>query len=267
MTTLSLTPEQQQLRDRYLILKREFSELFALRNEIVSHDIPFLTSLYLELIGRKLYEVYCLSVELSKLKQRLSLLQAYINRNEIPDLQEVDSKIEVLFTDYQRKIDQEAQNLVAAREFLKNGTFLSEEETSELKNIYRTIVKRLHPDINPGLTEEQKELFLKAQIAYQLPDISTLRIILVSLDMGNQETTREYNLTEIVQKLSENVNRLKEQTDKLNKEFPCIYRENLKDEVWIKSEQDNADDEMKILKTEIEKYKQYVILLEEWKPA
>lgn len=265
-SSIDLTPEQKELRDRYETLKREFSELFALKNEMLSHDAPFLTSLYLELIGRKLYEVYCLHVELSKLKQRMSLLQAYVNRNEFPDLATVEKKIEMQFAQYQKKIEQEAQHLAAAREYLK-GSFLTVEEAKELKTIYYTVVKRLHPDINPDLTDDQKELFVKAQAAYELLDINTLRIILLSLDMGKSEIHKEFNLEEIVKKLTENVNTLSQQISALKQDFPHIFSEKLKDEVWVKAEQEKADKEIETYKTEIEKHKQYVTLLEEWKPA
>lgn len=266
ITTLELTAEQKELRARFNTLKKEFSELFALKNEMLSHKGPFLTSLYLELIGRKLYEHYCLKVELSKLKERMTLLQVYINRNESPDLQAVDEKIEILFSEYQKKIEEEAQNLAAAREYLTNGKFLSDEEVKELKSLYYTIVKWLHPDINPDLTEEQKELFVKAQAAYELLDLNTLRLILVSLEIGKLYVTDSLNLEEMVEKLIKNIDGLKAQIDKMNLEFPFIFKEKIHNQEWVKSEQKEIQKEIDALIVEIEKYKQYVILLEEWKP-
>ncbi|MHB9055135.1 MAG: J domain-containing protein [Paludibacteraceae bacterium] len=265
-TSVDLTNQAKELRSRYGELKKEFSELFALKNEMLAHDAPLLTSLYLELIGRKLYEVYCLSVELSKLKQKMTLLQAYVNRNEAPDLKKVEQQIENQFEEYQKRIEQEAQQLAAAREYL-NGPFLTDEETKELKGIYYTIVKRLHPDINPDLTDDQKELFYKAQSAYDLLDINTLRVIMVSLDIGTTDSVEGLDLEVTVKKLSENVSNLKQQIDSLKKEFPFVLREKIADDNWVKSEQENADKEAEKYKTDIEKYKQYVTLLEEWKPA
>ena len=60
---------------------------------------------------------------------------------------------------------------------------------------------------------------------------------------------------------------LKKQIDALKQEFPHVFSEKLKDEDWVKKQQENADKEIENFKTEIEKYKQYVTLLEEWKPA
>lgn len=265
-STLDLTPEQKELRRRYKLLKREFSKLFTLKNEMISHKLPFLTSLYLELIGRKLYEIYCLNVELSKLKRRMTLLQAYVNRNEAPNLAKVDQEIEIQFAKYQKKIEEEAENLAAARKLLTSATFLTEEETKELKELYYSIVKRLHPDINPNLSEEDKDLFVKAQVAYELLELQTLRMIFLSLDLTNKSEIADYNLKKMVEKLAANIEKLRSQIDKLNNSFPFIYKEKLLDEKWVKSKQDEADKQIETIKIEIEKHKTYVTLLEEWKP-
>ena len=90
---------------------------------------------------------------------------------------------------------------------------------------------------------------------------------MISLDIGKKEDSEEYNLAEKVKKLAENVSVLTNQIDALNREFPYVLREKLSDEAWIKAEQEDADKQLETYKTEIEKYKQYVILLEEWKPA
>lgn len=266
ITSIEITPENKELRARYEMLKREFSELFSLKNEMISHDLPYLTSLYLELIGRKLYEVYCLSLELSILKQRMTLLQAYVNRNEVPDVKAVDKIINVQFAEYQNRIEEEAKKLAAARDYLLKGSLLSEEETKELRTIYFMIVKRLHPDVNPNLNEKDNELFIKAQAAYEMLDLDSLRLILISLDLDNPPPVEAYKLEEMVEKLTENVRELQSQIDKLNLEFPFILKEKLINEEWVKSELESAQKEIEAYKIEIEKYKKYVILLEEWKP-
>ena len=128
------------------------------------------------------------------------------------------------------------------------------------------IVKRLHPDVNPNLNEKDNELFIKAQAAYEMLDLDSLRLILISLDLDNPPPVEAYKLEEMVEKLTENVRELQSQIDKLNLEFPFILKEKLINEEWVKSELESAQKEIKANKIEIEKYKKYVILLEEWKP-
>ncbi len=59
------------------------------------------------------------------------------------------------------------------------GTFLTDDETAELKKLYRSIVKSLHPDLNPDLTDAQITLFHNAVNAYENGDIQAIRAIAV----------------------------------------------------------------------------------------
>ena len=70
-----------------------------------------------------------------------------------------------------------------------------------------------------------------------------------------------------VAKLEENVTKLSNQITALEKQFPFSFREKLADEEWIDSEQAVLDKEIAELELEKEKYAEYLILLEEWKPT
>lgn len=48
-------------------------------------------------------------------------------------------------------------------------------EAAELKRLYHIIVKRLHPDLNPDTSDDEKELFAQAQSAYKNGDIDLMR--------------------------------------------------------------------------------------------
>ena len=59
--------------------------------------------------------------------------------------------------------------------------FLSQEEGKLLKKLYRNIVKVLHPDINPNVTEEKIQLLNQAVTAYKNGNLKTLEIIAVMM--------------------------------------------------------------------------------------
>lgn len=264
--SIDLSNERKKRHARYERLCKEFSELFIQKNKMLSHDEPFLTALYLKKIGVKLYEVYCLNVELSQLKLRLSLMQAYVNRNEQINSQQVDNEVERAFSEYKQKIEEEARRIASATEFLK-GSFLSLEDSRQLKQIYYTIVKRLHPDVNPNLSEEMKDLFVKAQVAYELCNLDALKEVLLVLDIkGDKIDVSIPDLEKRVEQLQKNVNMLNTQIEQLKATFPFMHEQNLSDEDWIKSQRESADCDIDLLNKEIEKYKEYISLLEEWKP-
>lgn len=263
---IDLTPEYKMLQMQYDVLKKEFTELFAQKNDMLSQEEQVLTALYLTAVGQKQHQKYCLTVEIKMIIQRISLFQAYFNRNEKPDLATIEQKMEKQFAEYQQKIATEAKRIAVAKAFLKDG-FLSESEVKKLKEVYRLIVKKLHPDINPLVTEQEQDLFVKAQAAYDLCDLPTLNAILLSLEMSaSTEVVATIDLKAQVMTLDEHVSKLKDVITKLEKQFPFSYREKLADEAWIAAENQQLDADMEALTLEKKKYSDYIILLEEWKP-
>ncbi len=266
-TSLELTADSKILQKRYSELKKSFSELFLQRQNMLQHEEPLLAALYLQKVGQKQYEAFCLNIELAKLKQEMSLLQAYINRNEKPNIRAVNAEIEILFKAYQEQIETEAQRLSMATEFLKSK-FLSPEETQKVKEIYYIIVKRLHPDLNPNLPESYKELLVKAKIAYDMLDLPTLHEILLKLNLDEylSGSIALPDLQEIVIKLEKNITKLTQQITELNEKFPFMYKVNLFNDEWIKNTNEETEKQISELKAEIEKTQTYVTLLKEWQP-
>lgn len=264
--SLELHPETKLLREVHDELKKQFSELFMQKQNMELHEKPLLIALYLQKIGYKEYNLYRLNVELAKLKQRLALMQAYVNRSEKPHIEKVNKEIEIQFAEYQKKIDQDAHQLAAANDFLE-GDFLSPEEVKKLKEIYYIIVKRLHPDINSDLSDEMKELFVQARTAYDLSDFGMLQQILLLLDNKQmKEEVMPTDLQDAVKKLKKNVKLLNDHLEKLNMQFPFTREKDLENEEWLTTEHDRLDKEIETVNKGIEKYKNYVTLLEEWKP-
>ena len=265
---IDLTKEQKLLNAQCELLKREFAELFARKNDMLSFEESLLTALYLNSIGRKQYQLYCLGVEISMIKQRIYLIQAYLNRNENPDKTLIDAEINRRFVEYKQKIEAESQRLSAAVDYLKSE-FLSVEESKKIREVYRIIVKRLHPDINPGITVYEKELFVKAQAAYELNDLNVLNEILLSIDLDNTDNSLIVSpilMKEFVEKMEDNVGRLKNQIEELDKRFPFNLKEQLYDEEWITLEQKKLDQKIAILLKEKGKKNEYLIMLGLWKP-
>lgn len=263
---IDLTQEYKMLQMRYDILKKEFTELFAQKNDMLGQEENVLTALYLTLVGQKQHQKYCLTVEIKMLIQRINLFQAYFNRNEYPDKQEIDKIIEIKFLEYKNKIADEAKRIALAKAFL-NLDYLSDSDVKKLKEVYRLIVKKIHPDINPYLTENEKDLFVKAQAAYDLCDLTTLNAILLTLDLNASTiAVKPIDLKTQVATIEEHVSKLKDLIAKLEKQFPFTYREKLADEEWIAAEQKLLDSDIEQLNIEKKKYSEYILLLEEWKP-
>ena len=267
MPDIDLTPEQRQLRESYQRLKQEFADLFLHHQEMTVHERPTLIAIYLQLVGQKQFEVFCLQTECSRLKRKMELLQIYVNRNETPDIASVDNKLEVEFKEYSRQIINKAEQLAQANAFL-SAPLLSKEETEQIKKLYYNIAKILHPDVNPDATDYEKNLFIKAQLAYEQLNLEELKQIMMLIELKDEKTSfsNEKSLAQIVSDLQNNVNTLKLKIENLESAFPFIHREHLKDEAWIKEQNESCEETIKSFNEAIEKYKTYITLLEEWKP-
>lgn len=111
------------------------------------------------------------------------------------------------------------------------------------KELYRKIIKKLHPDVNPNVTEREKELFRKATEAYEKGDIATLQEIYDEI-FGNAEGTkpgRELTYEELValkEKLEARIRSLQYEIEKIKTEFPYIQKELLDNPEELKEKQE-----------------------------
>jgi hypothetical protein len=268
-TLPDLTEQYKTLTLKLDLLKKEFSELYSLKNEMLTHRERFLTALYLDMIGSKQYQKYCITVEIAMIKQRIEMIQSFLNRNEQPNLKAIEREINKRFAEYQKKIEEEAQRIADADAYLKTS-YLPEDEVKKLKEVYRVIVKKLHPDINPNTTELQKDILVKAQSAYDLCDLHTLNQILITLNIGNNATDKHnvepIILEKFVAQLEVNVSKLKKQVEELQNRFPFIYESRLTDNEWIKNEQRDLEVEIITLTKERQDLSEYILALKTWKP-
>jgi methyl-accepting chemotaxis protein len=94
--------------------------------------------------------------------------------------------------------------------------------------LYRKIVKILHPDLNPDLTEAQKELFYHAVAAYESGDLQTLQVICEMLsdpeDLDCSETTM-VRLAHEKERLRKLLNALLEEIGQIKSQFPFTVKE------------------------------------------
>lgn len=109
---------------------------------------------------------------------------------------------------------------------------LSDEDNKELKKLYRKIVKALHPDINPDVSEAQVQLFDNAVSAYKSGDLETLRII--GEMVGNNPLPEQHKdamaqLVEERERLQGLLKSIRESIDNIKSEYPYTMKDILED--------------------------------------
>ena len=269
-SSIDISPRKKQLKEEYERLQLEYAALVADRDELENSEGPRLTALYMETVGQLQYEVLVLQYEIALLKQKRDLLQAYKNRGEKADLNYVDEQVETTAKTYNENIQREEEKIKQAKAYIEEQKEEEkknqEDEKRELRNLYRKLVHRLHPDLHPEQTEWEKELFLKVQDAYEKGDLERLRELAQQLEAGmpadavNNETTEEWE--ERVNQLKEEIAKIREEIEKILQEFPFTYRERLNNPEWIAQTQDMLRKEIPELEKEKIRLEKIVNIME-----
>lgn len=268
--SIDISPRKKQLKEEYERLQLEYADLVAERDELENSEGPRLTALYMEAVGQLQYEVLVLQYEIALLKQKRDLLQAYKNRGEKADLNYVDEQVEATAKTYNENIQREEEKIKQAKAYIEEQKEEEkknqENEKRELRDLYRKLVHRLHPDLHPEQTEWEKELFLKVQDAYEKGDLEKLRELAQQLEAGmpadavDNETTEEWE--ERVNQLKEEIAKIREEIEKILQEFPFTYRERLNNPEWIAQTQDMLRKEISELEKEKIRLEKIVNIME-----
>ena len=269
-SAIDISPRKEQLKEEYERLQLEYAALVAERDELENSEEPRLIALFMEAVGQLQYEVLVLQYEIALLKQKRDLLQAYKNRGEKADLNYVDEQVEATAKTYNENIQREEEKIKQAKAYIEEQKEEEkknqEDDKHELRNLYRKLVHRLHPDLHPEQTEWEKELFLKVQDAYEKGDLERLRELAQQLEAGmpadavDNETTEEWE--ERVKQLKEEIVKIREEIARILQEFPFTYRERLNNPEWISLTQDILRQEIAELKKEKTRLEKIVSIME-----
>jgi hypothetical protein len=250
--TPAITTENQELTKELERLNLEFLDLFARHREMVDNESVILTSLYLEKLGLLQLELLEKQTESARLKMKMDLIQAASNRDEKPDLKAIETIINKRLHNYYAEIQLQSAALNVAKEVLSH--LISPEEYQKLKEIFRVLCKRLHPDLNPNQTEEEKDLFIKVKAAYDLRKLSDLQSILLFLDDYKTENLANipgYEKKDRIEYLKKNILVLNDKIDQLKQTFPFNIENLIYDDGYIRHKQEEIQDQIKTVEEKI----------------
>ena len=235
-TTIILHPEIMRLSEENSILREEVVHLLTEAHDLVHTIKPNLMAIYQTKIGIWELKQFRLQCQASRLKRKVELIQACLNQGRWPDLAAIEVQLEAEFQAWERKIQMEAERIAAAEDRLNH--LLSPEEDHEIKKLYYGLVKKLHPDLNPDLTEDQRRLWSRVQEAYELGDIEELRALTVLADRSALPVSTVSSLERLANEqstLEQHIQRLLREIEGIESRPPLTMRSELEDGDWVRN--------------------------------
>ena len=219
-------PRFDELKAQVEKLRTELSMLVVERDELVYVECRNIEAAYMLAIGGLEYKAHEVQCAVLRLKRKIQMLQARKNRQEAIFLPEIEEALDTEFAEYKAKLDEQIEKMNAALEHSRCDV-LTDEETREIKKAYRSIVKALHPDLNPGQDESRLRLFYHAVAAYENGDLEAIRIIAAMIAETSVPDETENALTLLFRekdRLIALVEGLKDKIAKIKTEYPYTMK-------------------------------------------
>lgn len=240
---LILHPEIQALLTDCAALRDQLARLIAEHDLLVCTVGPNLEAEYQAQIGRYELERFRADLAVRRLRRTLELLQAAINRMEPITRQQVETQLAREYADWERQVRELAAQLRRAENRL--ASLAGPEDSAEIRRLYRLLARRLHPDVNPALTQSDRTLWLRVAEAYGKGDLETLRaIVLITHDAPVQpfddQTGAEDARVVLHQQrdqLRAHIRRMLDEMAALKTRFPFTEQDRLADPVWVAQRQ------------------------------
>ena len=207
-------------------LRTELSMLILERDDLLYQECKNIEMAYMLSIGGLEYKAYELECSILRLKRKIELIQAKKNRQENLVLSEIEDILDTEFAEYQYRLNAQFEAMNAALE-RGHACVLTENETRELKKLYRSIVMVLHPDLNSDLSDEKVQLFYNAVSAYEHADLIGLRAIwemVASPTIPNDTMNGLALLLKEKERLMSLIQNIKDETAKIKSEYPYTMK-------------------------------------------
>lgn len=195
-----------------LLQKRDalHSQIAAVLTDIhsLADSRPVVLGRYAVAFGSRLIKLQELEIETARLKREIELIQAATNSGLDWDYGKIQETLDAEFAEWHAKLKAEAENLISQQAVLDQ--LLDPETSRALRAHFRTLARRLHPDLNPCQSPADAELWHRVTAAYEFRDLDELK----ALELLTRETGT-VPLPDSIESLRNLLEKLRSQLDHL----------------------------------------------------
>lgn len=152
----------------------KYEELLIRRDE-VSKQAYIYEREYVRTFGDLILEVFNMKIEAIRKKKTIRFCQIYANKGQKVDRHALEVYLAREMAEYRAQL----ARMVEDNENAKKSRRITEADLLRIKRIYRHLVKRIHPDINPATNNnvELRGLWQRMLIAYNCNDLKEMEEI------------------------------------------------------------------------------------------
>lgn len=235
------TISKEELLSRFDILRTEYIKVLNDKDVLLNWGKPQLEALYTIRVGLHQVEQLQLELRIKALKRKIEMVRSIIVRNLPLDVAAVEAVVAAELMEAEIQVMKQVQQVEASKQLLSNLD--TPERSTELRKIFKQLAKQLHPDVNPELTDEQREIWHKVKEAYEngnLEKIKALQVIYEKDISGTEKllgqlTTEQLELRNEV--LAEGIQQLEKDILQIRSEFPFDIEQDIKDDTWVAEKQ------------------------------
>ncbi len=259
------------MRRKVVLLKNELASLLAERMRLTFEELPALRYRYTELFGAIEREVEQKTLEMSERKRLVELFALKLDRGQKLDRKMVELTMKAVLNEF-RKIRGQVDRMSRNEERRAEGNGfripgISDTQTTddpaartahrrrELRDLYRKLAKRLHPDRCREPDELTRIYWEMTRTGYERGDLDLLRMLcnVVETGIGSIIDGRAMSPAEEAVRLIELIDREKKRLQEMRKSEPYNIREKFDDGEWIARKKRNLEEQLAGIEREIEK--------------
>lgn len=240
-----ILPAGDSLLDQY--------EKLYIRKQTLEQESSQLRCRYMLLFGTLLIRRFSLEIRTVRQKKEIAAYIRIYNRGEIPDPQRIARDLNEKMADWYEML----RNLVRQEKAAQNAEPIPENDRLRIRQIFRSLVHQMHPDLHPELEsdEEIKQLWNELLSAYHCMDLETMEEIQVQVLLRLKLKGENISLPSHCA-VEERIRRLKEKIAVILETDPYRYREWIDDPDLVEEKKTELQEEISILNSYSQKLKQ-----------
>ena len=259
---LKLSPEIIKLQEDIASLEQELGKVIFERDEMLNTIKPNLEAEYQKKIGHKELERLGTEIAARRYKRQIELIQAAVNRQESIKEKDIDKQLDDEFQEWYKKVEEQYQKVKEAEARLSG--LMSDDENEEFKKLYRQLVFKLHPDLNPNQTKDEENLWHRIQLTYKSGDLEEMRSLMIILEAQDTavELPSSKNILEKRQtKLRKQIQKIINNMSELGQAFPFNIVGKLADKAWVNTKVEEIQGQINQWQEKCEHYEALIKVL------